>query len=252
MNRPITAKRTLARAELSMARLLDLKSRANVKLNDVVLTIATGALRQFHEQVGAQPAPLRAMIPVSVRGDDDAKAAGNRIVLSFVDLPLDEPRALRRLMLVTSRMGAIKADGQAAGADALLRAAGRVPGPIRARMARVVAGSRAFNLTISNVPGPRLPLYAAGAEVESIHPVIPMTEGHALSIGVLSYRDSLHVAIHANPDALPGAEDLAELFAPALEELEGAVPAHPAPARGPRSLDTGLRREGGVAAARTA
>jgi WS/DGAT/MGAT family acyltransferase len=250
MNRPITAERTLARAELPLSRLLELKSRANVKLNDVVLTVATGALRRFHEKLGAEPVSLRAMIPVSVRSEDDAKAAGNRIVLSFVDLPLDEPRALRRLMLVTSRMGAIKAEGQAAGADVLLRAAGRVPGPIRARMARVVAGSRAFNLTISNVPGPRVPLYAAGAEVESIHPVIPMTEGHGLAIGVLTYRDSLHVAVHANPGVLSDAAGLAELFSPALEELDSVVPVQPAPAPAPAPpLNTGFRSESGVAAA---
>lgn len=220
MNRPITANRTLARTSLPMGRLLAVKSRAGVKLNDVVMTVATGALRSFHRGLDAELVPLRAMVPISVRDGSDAQASGNRIVLAFVELPVDEPDAAVRLRLVRSRMDEIKADGQAEGADLLLRAAGRVPGPIRARVARMAAESRAFNLTISNVPGPRVPIYAAGALVASIHPVIPITDGHALAIGVLSYRDSLCVAVHANPDVLEDAARLAGLFSGSLDELE--------------------------------
>ena len=80
-----------------------------------------------------------------------------------------------------------------------------------------------YNLTVSNVPGPRVKLFAAGAEVEAIYPVIPITEGHALAIGVLTYRDWVHFACYVDPEALSAAPELARLIEGSVSELERAI-----------------------------
>jgi diacylglycerol O-acyltransferase len=80
-----------------------------------------------------------------------------------------------------------------------------------------------YNLAVSNVPGPRLPLFAAGAEVESIYPVIPISDGHALAIGALTYGDSIHFAAYVDPVALPEADQLRTLLAAATTELEHSL-----------------------------
>ncbi len=90
-----------------------------------------------------------------------------------------------------------------------MRSIGVLPGPLKTQAARFAASARTFNLTISNVVGPRVALYAAGARVEEIYPVIPLSDAHALAVGVLSYGDYLHFALHVAPrslvevDALP-------------------------------------------------
>ena len=115
-----------------------------------------------------------------------------------------------------------------------------------------------YNIAVSNVPGPRVPLYAAGALVESIHPVIPTSDGHAIAIGVLTYRDSLHFAAYVDPEALPDAPELAALFRGSVAELEHAVvrgrrrqPGTAARARPAGSADVHLGRLGIDAAGST-
>ena len=99
----------------------------------------------------------------------------------------------------------------------------QLPGFLKERAARLAASPRMYNLAVSNVPGPRIPLFAAGAEVEAIYPVIPTSDGHAIAIGVLTYRDALHFAAYVDPNALPDAAELGPLFRNAVSELEHAV-----------------------------
>jgi WS/DGAT/MGAT family acyltransferase len=224
LNRPIDGRRTLLTGSVPLQRLNRIKRRSDSKLNDVVLSVATGALRRLAALREADPCPLRAMVPVSVREENDAKASGNRISFAFVDLPVDEPAAARRLALLRARMADLKQSGRVAGSDMLLRnVVGQLPGPLKDQAARFATSSRLFNLTISNVPGPRRPLYAAGVRVESIHPVIPLSDGHACALGVLSYGGSLQLGVHAHPEALPEAEELPALFRAAVTELESAL-----------------------------
>jgi diacylglycerol O-acyltransferase / wax synthase len=223
VNAEIGPRRALVTERVSLARLERVKRAREAKLNDVVLAVVAGALRRFAAVSGAEAHPLRAMVPVSVRAPTDAPAEGNRITFAFVDLPLDEPDPARRLALVCERTGELKRSGRIAGSDALLRSMVQLPGFLKERAARLAASPRMYNLAVSNVPGPRVPLYAAGALVESIHPVIPTSDGHAVAIGVLTYRDSLHFAAYVDPGVLPDAAELAPLFREAVAELEHAV-----------------------------
>jgi hypothetical protein len=97
-----------------------------------------------------------------------------------------------------------------------------LPEPLEDAAARMVASPRLYNITISNVPGPRVPLYLAGVEVLSISPVIPITDLHALSIGVLAYRGGARFACYVDPEALRGVEALAVVLEEAVLELEAA------------------------------
>jgi len=223
VNREISPERALVTERVALARLEPIKQARGVKLNDVVLTLITGALRRFAAVADVPAQPLRAMVPVSVRASEDSPAEGNRITFAFIDLPLDEPDAGRRLSLIHERTHELKSSGRVAGSDAILRSMVQMPGFVKERTARLAASPRMYNLAVSNVPGPRIPLYAAGAMVESIHPVVPISDGHAVAIGVLTYRDSLHFAAYVDPKALPDADELAPLFRNSVVELEHAV-----------------------------
>jgi diacylglycerol O-acyltransferase / wax synthase len=102
----------------------------------------------------------------------------------------------------------MKASGRIAGSELLLRSIEQLPGPLKTAAAR-----------LANVPGPPVPLYAAGAQVTSLFPVIPLSDGHALSLGVLSYHDAMHFAAYADPITLPEARELPALLSMALVEL---------------------------------
>jgi WS/DGAT/MGAT family acyltransferase len=252
LNHPIDGARTLATGALSMARLRRMAERSGVKLNDVILAIAAGALRKLAVLRDEAPGPLRAMVPVSVRSDGDG-ISGNRITFAFVDLPVEEPEAARRLALVRQQTAELKSSGRVAGSDLLLRSVvGQLPGPLRSRATRLASSPRLFNLTVSNVPGPTRPLYAAGRRVESIHPVIPVSDGHSLALGVLSYGGSLQIGVHAHPGSLPEAAELPGLLGEATTELEQALRGAPAKRSGGMRAIEGRRPAGSMAPSRAA
>jgi diacylglycerol O-acyltransferase / wax synthase len=233
LNREIGPKRALVCERIPAQRLSRIKEERGVKLNDVVLAVVSGALRRFADFHGEEAKPLRAMVPVSVRGDGES--GGNQITFAFLDLPLEEPRPLRRLSLLYGRTQELKQSGKLAGSEVILRSAGQLPGFLKERAARMAASPRMYNVTVSNVPGPRVRLYAAGCEVEAIYPVIPITEGHALAIGVLTYSDWVHFACYVDPEALTKAPELSNLIDGSVRELERAVGSRPCRKRAART-----------------
>ncbi len=124
LNPPIGPKRALVVQRFPLARFLRLKRARGVTLNDLLLAVVAGALRRLTALVEVQPAPLRTMIPVSVRGSEETSAGGNQITFAFVDLPLDEPIAAARLDRIHSQTSELKRSGRIAGSDALLRTVG--------------------------------------------------------------------------------------------------------------------------------
>ena len=225
LNVDIGPRRRLVRHGVALARINALRRGREATLNDVVLTVCAGALRKLMLQAGERPHDLRVMVPVNVRGSGDSvEQHGNRISFAFVELPVSEPAAAVRLEKVHNTMTELKRSGKIAGTDLLLRSTGSLPEPVKKRAAQLAASPRLYNITISNVPGPRFALYAAGARVRSIYPVIPIPEGHALSFGVLTYNERVHFSAYADPDALPRAGRLAIMLEDAIEELAAASP----------------------------
>jgi diacylglycerol O-acyltransferase len=235
LNPSIGPGRTLVTHRFELERLLRLKERRHVKLNDIVLAASAGALRRFARERGEEPVDLRAMVPVNVRPGDGEAATGNRITFAFIELPISSERPGDRLDRVVAAMGALKADGRIEGSALLMSGIGLCPEPIKDRAARFAASPRLYNLTVSNIPGPRMPMYAAGGRVRSIYPVIPIPDRHALSIGVMTYDSGAHFACYADPRALPGVERLADALEDAICELETGSPR-------PRSPRPGTRR----------
>ena len=203
LNVPIGPRRTLVRHRAPLATVLAIKRAAGVTVNDVCLAVVAGALRETALARGDTPQPLKAMVPVSVRAEGEEAALGNRISLAFVDLPvnLSTPRA--RLAEVHRATTAFKESGRPAGAEAVFGALGMLPDALRTPAARMVGSARVYNLTVSNIPGPRFPLYVLGSELIEAYPVVPLAEKHALSIGIFGYRDHLHFGLYADPEAMP-------------------------------------------------
>ena len=144
---------------------------------------------------------------------------GNRIAFVFITLPVNVRDPLARLEAIRAETATFKGTGRAGGGEALLQGLGLLPLPLQAPLARLAASPRMYNLVISNVPGPRMPVYLLGAECIEVLPAIPLSDGHALSVGVFSLRDRLCFGAYADPEALPQARELPGAIAVAADEL---------------------------------
>jgi WS/DGAT/MGAT family acyltransferase len=197
-------------------------------INDVVLATVSGALRSWlltrGESVNAATT-IRAMIPVSVRSEGQSSQPGNRVSSYFVDLPVGEGNPVMRLHQVSFAMRGHKESGQSVGADALVQMSGFAPPTIHSLGARVASSMtrRLFNVVVTNVPGPQFPLYAAGARMLAMYPVVPLAKGQAVSIGLNSYDGGVFYGLNADRDAMPDIDVLADLIEESLSELVGTV-----------------------------
>jgi WS/DGAT/MGAT family acyltransferase len=224
LNGPISASRHLAFLKRPLADLKQIASGySEVKLNDVVLAAACGGMRRFLISHGEQPARLKAMVPVNLRELDEAAGLGNRISFVFVDLPCDEPDAVRRLLAINGAMRDRKAGGEPQGGDSVLKAVGYAPHLLQGMVSRLMASPRAFNLVVSNIPGPEDPLYMLGCELEEVYPVVPLADEHAISIGLTTIGDGAFFGIYADPESVPDAELLATFIDRSIDELVHAT-----------------------------
>jgi len=197
-------------------------------VNDVVLATVSGALRAWLLTRGESVTPastVRAMVPVSVRSDEQAGTLGNRVSAIFVDLPVGEASPLVRLHRVSYAMKAHKESGQSVGADALISLSGFAPPTIHAAAARLGARMtrRLFNVVVTNVPGPQFPLYAAGAQMLECYPVVPLAKEQAVTVGLTSYNGGVYFGLNADRDAMPDVDVLALCIEESLGELVETV-----------------------------
>ncbi|MFT3874723.1 MAG: wax ester/triacylglycerol synthase family O-acyltransferase [Nocardioides sp.] len=210
-------------------------------VNDVILATITGGLRGWlmarSESLGGVR-QLKAVVPMSVIDDEmEATSLGAQVASHFVDLPIGEPSPLVRLHQVSYSFEAHRAGGRAVAANRLAGIAGFAPTTFHALGSRVAAAElrRGFHLSVTNVPGPQFPLYAAGARMTETYPVPPLLPDHALAIGVTSYDGAVHYGITADRDLLPDIDLLGPCLAEALEELKDTVtPRRPHARRGQR------------------
>jgi len=184
-----------------------------------VLAVCAGGVRDFMLARGAEPERLKTMVPVNVRGDDAAADLGNRISFIFVDLPCDEPDPVVRLAQINEATTARKEAGDPRGADSVLRALGFAPRVVQQLAAHAAASSRAYNLTISNIPGPPETVWMRGCLLEAAHPVIPLSDRHALSIGLTTVGDGAHFGVYVDRKRIPDADMLAQRIDLAVDEL---------------------------------
>ena len=142
----------------------EIKNALGGTVNDVVVAVVTGALREFLKQRGEQVDALtmKAMVPVSVRRDEEYGMTGNRVAAMMAPLPVYEGDPVERLRIVSAALGDLKQSGQAVGAEMLTQLSGFAPQTVLAQAGRLQARQRFFNLVITNVPGPQIPLYVLG------------------------------------------------------------------------------------------
>jgi WS/DGAT/MGAT family acyltransferase len=210
INVPIGAHREIAVVTVPIDELKAIKNSLGGKLNDVVLAASTAGLRELLLSRGETPpeAGLRAMVPVNVRKDGEKLALGNKISSLFVELPVAEPDTLRRYQLQSSASRHHKRHGQATGSRALIDFSSHAPPVLHSFLARSMYATRLFNLTITNVPGPPMPLYSFGARVEEVWPLVPLAAEHAIGIAILSYAGGICICLNADPDTVPDLEVL--------------------------------------------
>jgi len=160
LNVPIGTTRRFASVPLELAGAKKIKRAFGGTVNDVVLAVATGALRRLLEHRGEElDRPLRAMVPVDLRGDDHT-SLGNQVTSLFVELPIGEPDRRRRYDETRDAATALKSGTQALGTSTILLVAGLAPPLLHESIAPILYGTRLFNITITNIPGPQIPLYA--------------------------------------------------------------------------------------------
>jgi len=233
-NVAIDSRRRFAFTEISLDEVKIVKNALGGTVNDVVLAMCAGALRGYLLGKGLLPEKgLVAMVPISVRSDDEKGDMGNRVSSMLTGLATDIEDPVERLGLISAGTRQAKDQDRAIGADTLTNWTEFAAPALAARAARLYSNTKVadrmrrpmFNVTISNVPGPPFPLYCAGARMVALYPMGPIGDGLALNITVISYMGSMYFGLVAGRDAVPDLWDLAHGIDQSLEELKKAADA---------------------------
>jgi diacylglycerol O-acyltransferase len=221
----VSEQRRYATVSMRLADLRAVRAEHSRTINDVVLAVVTGGLRSWlltrGESIGSGSS-LTALVPMSVTEDDgELSSLGSQVAPHLQRLPIGEPNPLMRLHQVAYATQAHKDTGRAVGARSLSDLAGFAPTTLHALGVRVSAEvmRKQHDLLVTNVPGPQVPLYAAGARLAASYPVLPLSAGHLLTIGVTSYNGEVFVGLTADRDAIRDLDVLAQCLTDALEEL---------------------------------
>jgi WS/DGAT/MGAT family acyltransferase len=224
-NASISGRRNLAYAQLDLGDVKKVKNHFGVKVNDVVMALVSGVLRQYLAERGALPeSPLVASVPVSVHGKSD-RPGRNQVSAMFSSLHTQIADPVERLKAIAEANSVAKEHSSAIGAS-LLQDWSQFAAPavfgIAMRLyarTRLTESMPVHNLVVSNVPGPQVPLYLLGCEVKAMYPLGPIFHGSGLNITVMSLSGKLDVGLISCPELLPDLWAMADDFAVAMEEL---------------------------------
>jgi len=228
-NGRISGHRRFSFDQLSLDTVKAIKNEAGVTVNDAVVAMCAGSLREWLQERDELPRePLVAMVPVSVRTEEQMGSFGNRVSMMIVPIPTNEADPKRRLKRTHELLRGAKTRHRAVPANLLTDATSFIPPAVASLAARttmeVMGRTRPpVNLVISNVPGPRSPLFLAGAKLEAHYPVSVVVDGVGLNITVMSYLDHLDFGIVADRDQVDDVWTLMERLSRALDELTEAV-----------------------------
>jgi diacylglycerol O-acyltransferase len=219
-----------ARSELATFKRI--KDSLGGTVNDVVLAAVTGSIRNWLHGRGirTEGLELRALVPVSIRAEDERGNLGNRIVLIRGPLPVYIEDPARRLRTISEEMADLKNSKQALGAEVISRFNDFAPPTLLAQASRINFSTRLFNLIVTNVPGPQIPLYVLGRELEEVFPVAFLPQNHALAVAIMSYNGKVGFGLLADYDSMEDIEVLASGINDSLAELEAAARASAAAA----------------------
>jgi WS/DGAT/MGAT family acyltransferase len=216
------------RVGYASASLDDLKAAraGEATVNDVILSVAAGALRRSFERRGEPlPPQIVALVPMSIRRPDEENELGNRIATLLVALPIGEADPVARLAQINAETTRLKRSDLARAASLVNYATGWTPPTINRVLAAAISRPLSWILVVSNVPGPQVPFYLLGREIEAIYPFVPLSpQGHALSIGVLSYNGRVFFGLAGDRDVLADIDELAgEVDAALAEQISASA-----------------------------
>ena len=233
-NKQITAHRRVAFRSVELAAVKDVKNAFGVSVNDVVMAMCAGALRRWLEDHGALPdAPLVAMVSVSVRDESAKGHMGNRVSAMLATLPTNITDLEQRLSVVHEATKVAKAQQAVIPQGLVDDISDFAPPALTARAARVVFATGLlhrlppFNLCISNVPGPNIPVYLGGAKLLAHYPVSVITDGQGLNITLVGYLGQLHFGLVACRELVPDIDKLAGYLVDELNDLVAAAAQRP-------------------------
>ena len=225
LNEEIGPHRRYLWARSELATFKRIKDSLGGTVNDVVLAVVTGALREWLHvrRIRTEGLELRALVPVSIRSQDERGDLGNRIALMRGPLPVYIEDPVRRLRTISDAMAGLKRSKQALGAEVISRFNDFAPPTILAQASRINFSTRLFNLIVTNVPGPQMPLYVLGKELEDVFPVAFLPQNHGLAVAIMSYNGKVGFGLLADYDCMEDVEVVSNGLNGSLAELEAAA-----------------------------
>jgi WS/DGAT/MGAT family acyltransferase len=225
LNVPIGPHRRLARVRAQLEDFKLVKNTFGGTVNDVVLAVVAGGLRNWLRSRGVRTEglELRALVPVSIRGEGEERDLGNRIAAMRGPLPVYVDDPVERLRIVSESMAGLKDSKQALGAEVIAGLTGFAPPTLLAQASRLNFSTRLFNLIVTNVPGPQFPLYLIGRELLELIPVAFLPEDHALAVAIISYNGMVDFGLLADYDAMPDVDFVTSAITESLVELVEAA-----------------------------
>ena len=202
-----------------------IKNALGGSVNDVILASVAGAIGRLLEGRGEAVGDLslRAMVPVSTRDESQSMTFGNRVSMFFVDLPVGAMDPAERLHRISDATRDLKEKRQALGAASLVGMTRWAPPTLHALAARLTSRQRLLNLVVSNVPGPNVPLFLAGARLVAMYPLMPLVESAALSIAITSLSGVMGFGFTGDWDALPDIDTMPAHLDAAFADLKKAA-----------------------------
>ncbi|MCB0867014.1 MAG: wax ester/triacylglycerol synthase family O-acyltransferase [Solirubrobacterales bacterium] len=242
LNVPIGPHRRFVWVRGDLAELKRIKGELGGTVNDVVLTAVAGAMRRWLRARGVRTEglELRALVPVSIRAEDQHGELGNQIAAVRGPLPVYVEDPVSRLRTVREAMDDVKSSKKALGAEMITRFNDFAPPTLLAQASRINFSTRLFNLIVTNVPGPQFPLYVLGRELLDIFPVAFLPENHALAIAIMSYNGKIDFGLLGDYDAMEDVTLVAEGIEAEIKQLLEAAKASEKSAKG-----SGARRASG-------
>jgi WS/DGAT/MGAT family acyltransferase len=221
LNVPIGSHRRVRWVQSRLSDFKEIKNGLGGTVNDAVLAVVAGALGRWLRTRGVRTEglELRALVPVSIRAEDERGALGNRIAAMRGPLPVYVTDPVERLRQVQESMGNLKQSKQALGAEVIAGLTDFAPPTLLAQASRLNFSTRLFNLIVTNVPGPQFPLYLLGREMLEIVPIAFLPENHALAIAIMSYNGKVDFGLLADYDAMSDLEEFGAMLEDALAEL---------------------------------
>ncbi|HEY6330375.1 MAG TPA: wax ester/triacylglycerol synthase family O-acyltransferase [Blastocatellia bacterium] len=224
-NRSCSGERRLVWSEFSFAEARAIRAACGGTVNDVVLTVLSGAVSRYVEHHGQkiEGRNLRVMVPVSMRQEEKRGALGNLVSMLPVEIPLDLKDPVGRFRFINQRTSSMKAAKVAEGINTVSALMGILPAPVQALVGAIATTPiPAFNMVSTNVPGPQVPLYATGKRMIAYYPYVPVGYGVGAGCAIMSYDQKLYFGLTADLKAMPDVEKLKQYLDESFVELRKA------------------------------